>query len=168
METVDMDDQVSVRSWDCVRQQLTAESELVVTPKQKKNKFRLDGSDDCSTPPTEYRKFSAFKSAEVDREEEGERRNLLEELREVKAKIERAKSNKVQLREMYKERERWDPLKEKRHLSFNHLRQEYVRYDISGTQDEVTSMMSIPVSGCWSDGRSSGRTSPANMTSWWS
>ena len=69
-----MDDQVSVRSWDCVRQQLTAESELVVTPKQKKNKFRLDGSDDCSTPPTEYRKFSAFKSAEVDREEEGERK----------------------------------------------------------------------------------------------
>ena len=51
---------------------------------------------------------------------------LTEELKDIKLKVERAKNNREQLKKIYEDRIKSDPHKDKRHLSFEDLRREYV------------------------------------------
>ena len=51
---------------------------------------------------------------------------LTEELKDIKFKVERAKNNREQLKKIYEDRIKSDPHKDKRNLSFEDLRREYV------------------------------------------
>ena len=60
-------------------------------------------------------------------EEERKKIILSEMLKDIKLKVERAKSNREQLKQIYEDRIKSDPHKKKRHLSFDDLREEYVK-----------------------------------------
>ena len=89
----------------------------VITKKYPRSRSKLSTSDAKPQHASNTRELT---------EEEIKQINLSEELKEIKMKVERAKSNREQLRQIYEERMKSDPHKDKRHLSFDELRGEYV------------------------------------------
>lgn len=88
-----------------------------ITKKYSGSKPKLSPSDAKSQHTSTTRELS---------EEEMKGIKLTEELKDIKLKVERAKSNREQLKKIYEDRIKSDPHKDKRHLSFEDLRREYV------------------------------------------
>lgn len=104
-------------------------------PQIKKTRSLRPPFSQAPNPRFKYKKFLAFKPEvagnetddETDDEEKAARRRLAEQLRNIKEKVERANRNKEQLRELYEERKRTDPHRERRELNLNTLTEDCVR-----------------------------------------
>ena len=130
--------------WDWLRQQIASESSKTEDPipkqivRPEKNVDLRRNHEDKNIVNT--KKYSGSKpklSSSITlaehtpatrdlTEEEIKKIKLSEELKEIKVKLERAKANREKLKQIYEERNKSDPHKNKRHLSFNDLRREYV------------------------------------------